>query len=246
MIHHLNQWCLKTQTMLDELFNTISKPIKQAVTAKNCFEALTANEIEELFKSKVTIEFEAGETIIKKGFVASNIMFLEEGLAKLDVVNDNHTSTVGLIQPQSFVGIICTFASHNFEFSATALEKTKISVFDIKIIEKFVQCNGTFACQLIRHTSAITNRLVHHITRFNHKNIEGALSIILDDFSLVYQSSSFTLPVNRIELAKMLGYSKESVINTLSKFNKEGILKVQDKHIEIIDSERLKQISIKG
>lgn len=232
--------------MLDEQLNTISKPAEQAVSAKNCFEALSQEEKEELSRSKVTVEFEAGETIIKKGFVASNIMFLEEGLAKLDVVNDNHTSTVGLIQAQSFVGIICTFASHNFEFSAVALEKTKISIFNIKLFEKFVQNNGTFACQLIRHTSAITNRLVHHITRFNHKNIDGALSIILNDFSQVYQSLSYTLPVNRIELAKMLGYSKESVINTLSKFNREGILKVQDKRIEIMDLDRLKQISMNG
>lgn len=232
--------------MVNELINTPSKPVIQAVTATQCFEALSPEEKEELFNNKVTIEFEAGETIIKKGFVASNIMFLEEGLAKLDVVNDSHTSTVGLIQGQSFVGIICTFASHNFEFSAIALEKTRISIFDIKLFEKFVQNNGGFACQLIRHTSAITNRLVHHITRFNHKNIDGALSILLIDFSQVYQSPYYTLPVNRIELAKMLGYSKESVINTLSKFNREGILKVQDKQIEILDIERLIQISIKG
>lgn len=232
--------------MLDELFNTKSKPVNQSVSATECLQALSQEEREELFNNKLTIDFKPGETIIKKGFVASNIMFLEEGLAKLEVVNDNHTSTVGLIQPQSFVGIICTFASHNFEFSAIALEKTKISIFDMKLFEKFVKSNGSFACQLLRHTSAITNRLVHHITRFNHKNIEGALSIILLDFYQVYDTTAFTLPVNRIELAKMLGYSKESVINTLSKFNKEGILKVQDKHIEIIDMDRLKKISIMG
>lgn len=232
--------------MLNELIHTTTIPTPKVVSANDCFDALTADEKAELLKSKVCIEFKAGETIIKKGFVASNIMFLEEGLAKLDVVNDNHTSTVGLIQPQSFVGIICTFASHNFEFSSIALEKTKISIFNIKLFEKFIQTNGEFACKMIKHTSAITNRLVHHITRFNHKNIEGALSILLIDFSQVYQSSTFVLPVSRIELAKMLGYSKESVINTLSKFNKEDILKVQDKKIHIIDPKRLKQISVKG
>ena len=47
----------------------------------------------------------------------------------------------------------------------------------------------------------------------------------------------------RKELANMLGYSKESVINTLSKFNKEGILKVSDRKIEILDKSKLIQIS---
>ncbi len=90
--------------------------------------------------------------------------------------------------------------------------------------------------------SSVTNEIVHHISKFSHKNIDGSLSILLCDFSDIYKSDSFTLPVNRIEIAKMLGYSKESVINTLSKFNKEGILSVQDKKIKILDKTQLKKI----
>jgi CRP-like cAMP-binding protein len=44
----------------------------------------------------------------------------------------------------------------------------------------------------------------------------------------------------------MLGYSKESVINTLSKFNREGIINVSDRKIEILDVPKLEQISKLG
>jgi CRP-like cAMP-binding protein len=44
----------------------------------------------------------------------------------------------------------------------------------------------------------------------------------------------------------MLGYSKESVINTLSKFNREGIISIQDKKIQILDKKRLIQIGELG
>ena len=44
----------------------------------------------------------------------------------------------------------------------------------------------------------------------------------------------------------MLGYSKESVINTLSEFNKEKIIKVSDRKIEILNINKLKQISKLG
>ncbi len=212
------------------------------ITAEQCFEVLTDAEKKELLNNKIEIKFEAGETIIKRGFAASNILYLEEGLAKLDIITDKHTSTVNLVAPKSFIGIICTFASHNFDFSAVALEKTKISSFDIHLFEKFIHQNGEFACHLIKHMSAFTNEMVHRISRFSHKNIEGSLSILLLDFSKIYQSDSYILPVNRIEMANMLGYSKESVINTLSKFNKEGILNVQEKQIEILDKQKLLQI----
>ncbi len=223
-----------------EGFQRKNKDIKKDyVTAEQCFEVLTDEEKTELLNNRMEIEFAAGETIIKQGFVASNIIFLEEGLAKLDILTDGKTTTVGLVAPKSFIGIICTFANHNVDFSSIALEKTSVSIFDIDLFEKFVKQNGEFACRIIKHMSLLTNNLVHQISRFSHKNIEGALSLILLDFSNIYKTDSIVLPVNRIELANMLGYSKESVINTLSKFNKEGILKVQDKQIEIIDKKKL-------
>lgn len=211
-------------------------------TAKQCLEVLTDDEKQELFDNKIEVEFKAGETIVKKGFVASNILFLEKGLAKLDVISDNHTSTVNIVAPQSFVGLICTFASHNFEFSAIALEKTTVSLYDIDLFEKFVRQNGEFAYHIIKHMSASTKELVHRMSRFIHKNIEGSISILLIDFSKIYKSDTFILPINRKELANMLGYSKESVINTLSKFNKEGILEVHEKKIKILDKRKLLQI----
>lgn len=216
------------------------------MTVEACLNALSAEEKAELMKNKIEVEFEAGETIIKKGFVASNIMYLETGLAKLDIQTDGKTSTVSLIAPKSFVGIICTFSSHNYNFSAVAIEKTRVSLFDMELFEKFVHQNGEFACHIIKHMSALTNELVHRISRFAFKNIDGSLAILLTDFSRIYASDSFTLPVNRKEMAQMLGYSKESVINTLSKFNKENILQVNDKQIEILDKDRLIQIGEVG
>lgn len=232
--------------MLDGPFTPNSSKLKDYISAKDCLEALSENEKKELFDSKIEIEFEAGETIIKQGFTAGNILFLEKGLAKLNITSDHHTSTVDLVTPNSFVGIICTFASHNFGFSAVALEKSTIYSFDIQLFEKFVQENGNFACKLMRHMSGLTNRLVREVSRLNHKNIDGALSIILLKFSRIYNSDSYSIPVNRKELANMLGYSKESVINTLSKFNKEGIIHVHEKDIDIIDKKKLQQISEVG
>jgi len=44
-------------------------------------------------------------------------------------------------------------------------------------------------------------------------------------------------------LADILGYSKESVINTLSKFNREEIINISERKIEVLKPEKLEQIS---
>lgn len=216
------------------------------LNAKECLNILTKDEKQELIDNKTDIEFEAGEIIIKRGALANNILYITDGLVKLEILNDSKPYTVGLTQSHSFIGIVCCFAFKKFDFKATALEKTKVSFISMDIIEKFIKNNGDFALNLIKHMSGVTNGVFHRITSLSQKNIDGALSMVLLEFEKIYNSESFTIPMNRIELAKMLGYSKESVINTLSKFNKEGIIKLSDRKVEILNSKKLVQISKLG
>ncbi|MFA8436005.1 MAG: Crp/Fnr family transcriptional regulator [Marinifilaceae bacterium] len=222
------------------------KGTSACVLAQDCLNALSDEEKELWNNHKTELVFLKGETIIKQGFVASHILFIEEGMAKLDVTNDGLTSTVKILTPKNFVGIICTFASPNVDFSAVALEKTRISMIDINLFEEFIRTNGEFAKLIVKHMSALTNDLVHYLTRFSRKNIDGALAILLLDFQKIFNASRFRLPLTRKEMADTVGYSKESVINTLSKFNREGILSVSDKQIEILDEDRLVRISKAG
>ena len=216
------------------------------LNAKECLNILTEDEKQELIDNKTDIEFDAGEIIIKRGALANNILYITEGLVKLEILNDSKPYTVGLTKSHSFIGIVCCFAFKKFDFKATALEKTKVSFINMGIIEKFIQNNGEFALNLIKHMSGVTNGIFHRITSLSQKNIDGALSMVLLEFESIYKANSFVIPMNRIELAKMLGYSKESVINTLSKFNKEGIINLSDRKIEILNSKKLKQISKLG
>ncbi len=215
----------------------------QQITAIECLNALTEDQKSALIQNRSEVEFEKGETIIKQGLAASSILFLEEGLAKLDIMIDGKTSTVGLIQPQSFIGIICTFANRNLNFSAIALEKSRVSLISMEFFEHLVQQNGEFAFRIIQHMSFLTNNLVHHIARFTHKNIDGALAILLLEFAGIYHSDSYTIPVNRKEIAHILGYSVESVINTLSKFNREGLITLKNHNITLVNKPLLSRIS---
>ena len=216
------------------------------LNAKECLNILSNQEKQELVDNKTDIVFEAGEIIIKRGALANNVLYITEGLVKLEIINDTKPYTIGLTNSHSFIGIVCCFAFEKFDFKATALEKTKVSFISMHIIEKFIKTNGDFALNLIKHMSGVSNGVFHRITSLSQKNIDGALSLVLLEFEKIYNSSSFIIPTNRTELAKMVGYSKESVINTLSKFNKEKIIKVSDRKIEILSLKKLKQISKLG
>lgn len=212
------------------------------LNAEECLNFLTDDEKQELVDKKTDIEFNSGEVIIKRGLLANNIVYITEGLAKLEIVNGNRTSTVAILKSHSFIGIVCCFAFEKFDFTATAIAKTKVSFVGMEVFEKFIMNNGEFALNLIKHMSGVSNRLLHRLTDLSQKNIEGAISFVLMDFAKIYNSTEFELPMSRTEIGNMLSYSKESVINTLSKFKREGIINVSDRKIKILNSKKLEQI----
>jgi CRP/FNR family transcriptional regulator, anaerobic regulatory protein len=57
-----------------------------------------------------------------------------------------------------------------------------------------------------------------------------------------YSASSFHLRMTREEIGSYLGLKLETVSRTLSKFQEQGFIKVQNRLIEIIDGDSLKKL----
>lgn len=218
----------------------------ELVSAKDCFDALTIDQSRLVEKSTTTLLFSKGETIIKQGYVATHVLFIEQGLVRLDVTDDQKTSTVKLLSKSSFVGIVCSFACKSVDFSAVALEETTIRMISMELFQSLVKENGEFALKLIRHMSNNTNSMVHWISRLSSKNVEGSLAMVLQEFSTAYDSKEFTLPITRIGLASMAGCSKESAINVLTRFHHDGIIELKGKQVKILDTKRLDMIVLQG
>jgi CRP-like cAMP-binding protein len=219
---------------------------QEIIKAKDCFEALTSDQKIRVENSTTLLQFAKGETIIKQGFVASHILYIEKGLAKLDVTNDSKISSVKLLGDGNFIGMVCSFACKNIDFSAVALEDTNIKMINMDVFVSLIKENGEFAFKLIRHMSSNANEIVHRTSRLFNKNVEGSLSLILLELSEAYGNSEFTLPVTRIGLASLAGCSKESIINTLAKFHADTLIEVNDKRIKILKAESLKLIVKNG
>ena len=57
-----------------------------------------------------------------------------------------------------------------------------------------------------------------------------------------YSPSEFILRMTREEIGSYLGLNLETVSRTFSKFQDEGLISVQQKHIRIVDIRRLKKV----
>lgn len=214
--------------------------------ANSWMEQLTPDQKEALISSSTILKFRRGETIIKQGTLASQIMFLEEGMAKLNFMEADKDTTFSFATNGDFIGLMCSFVQKRLEFSAIAITNATVRIIDREVFEKSIRENGKFAVYIVKLMSELTKGVVHTLISLSHKNVSGALCTLLLSLSRVYASNTFQIPFTRDEMAAALGYSKESIINTLSEFHRDKIINISGRNLVILQPETLKIISAKG
>lgn len=214
--------------------------------ALDCFEVLTDEERDGLQAHTTSVKYSKGEVIIKQGFTVSSIFFLSKGIVRLDVASDNRTSTIALASGKSFLGLMCSFDTRQVDFSVVALVDSEIQLIDRDFVERLIQENGKFATRLIYNISSMTKELVNSLIRKNAKNSDGAVAMTLLELMKHFGSSQFDLPLSRVELAAVVGYSKESLLLSLSSLSSDGIITLNGKNVVINDDKRLLLVAQNG
>lgn len=222
------------------------KPVSLTVRETDWYGLLNQEEKEFLTNSSSRVEYKAGETVVKQGFSASHILFLEKGVVKLNVENRGKVTTFKIVNEGNFIGIMCSFVNKKLDFSAVAVTEASVFLMGREVMEKFISENGAFALYTVKLMSELTNGVVHNLINLSHKNVNGAVATILMDLAEVFRSPGYELPFNRSQFADALGYSKESVINTLREFDRDGILEISGKNVYVKDMDKLSSIARNG
>lgn len=81
----------------------------------------------------------------------------------------------------------------------------------------------------------------------SQKKTYGKVADALLYFSrIIYEDREFDIPFTRQELADLIGISRESATRVLLKLKDDGILSVDERHVQINDLDLLHQISRNG
>lgn len=223
----------------------------------NCFSCIVKNLIfehmntkfqEEMCSSKKEIFYKRGEVIISQGQPVDEFVYLKSGLVKLHQQKPSHHDVIIFIaKPFDFITLLTIFSETKYPYSITALEDTEICSFSFDKLREMLLSNPNFGFAIIQKMSCVTNKIINSFTELNRKNLRGRIAQILLMFSdEIYQNKCFTLPITRKEIGELIGMTTENVIRIISEFNKDGLILLDGKHIEILESNRLKAIAEKG
>jgi CRP/FNR family transcriptional regulator len=213
-----------------------------------CFEKLTPEQRELLDKNSVQIRYKKGEVICKQGAFASNIMIMEQGLAKVFLENNSSSLVLKIIPEGNFIGLASLSEEYvTYHYSSSAYIESVVRQIDLGIFRRLVSENPLFAREVIDILSSNSIQIYGRFFCLTQKQAYGRLAdIILCLSDRVFREPEFDLPLTRKDLADLSGMSAETVIRILNKFIEEGLISMQNKRLRILDVERLRQISDKG
>ncbi len=213
-----------------------------------CFDVLTPEEKILLDENTINITYKRGEIITKQGSFASHVIYLNEGLVKVYMGDDNKDLILKIIPSSHFIGLSSLFEGNNtFIYSASTYIKSTVSLIDINFFKRLIRRNSEFAYKILNiqneNVAQVYGRF-YCLTRKQSCGLVADLLICLS--SRVFKSSEFFLPLSRADLADLTGLSTESVMRILREFKEDKLLEAKGKIIKILDTDKLEKISKYG
>ena len=213
-----------------------------------CFQMLSQEEMELVRASKTQVLFRKGDNLTKQGAFASYVLFIINGLAKQYIEGENHKSyNLRIIRPGEFVGLSSVFTKNTFNYSSIALTDCQIFLVEKDAIASIVKENGMFGFTIIKRYCEQNSNLYDKMQHLLYKQMNGRLAdTLLYLNGLKVENAEIFQLLSRKDIADFAGISTESAVKLLKIFEKDKLIKLNEKDINILDNDVLQEISKKG
>lgn len=209
------------------------------------FSMLNKEELDLVDANKIHVNFKAGETIKKQGTFMSHVLSVNSGLAKLYIEGiEGRSAILRIVKPTSFIGGPGIYYDQRHHYTITALIDSSVCFINLQVFKGVLKGNQAFAEEFLKDFSrdvlTVYNRLIYLTQKQMPGRMADALLYLFDE---IFLQPKFPMILSRFDLADLSAMSRESAVKILRDFQKEGLLKISDHEMEILDEEALRKIS---
>jgi CRP/FNR family transcriptional regulator, polysaccharide utilization system transcription regulator len=202
----------------------------------------------DLNQHKTRVHYLKGENIFKQGAFAPYVIYVVEGLVKIYLQTGfDKQVNLGVAKHGDFLAFSSIFGEPVHTYSTQAITNAEICMIEKESLKQILFDNPGFALEVTSRNYRNEKHLLDIIKNISYNQMRGKLAS-----ALLYLSADEFLKedifsyLTRQDLADFASISTESAIKFLKEFEKEGILKLDGKNIEIADSVKLGNISKNG
>lgn len=190
------------------------------------------------------LEYQKGEYVLRQGEHISDIMILAEG--NLHIQKDDYWGNRSILS-QISVGEMFGEAYAGPQSGAmlndvVAVEHSKVIFFDVKRILTTCSSACRFHSMVVRNMffaiSEKNRNLVQKLGHMSRRTTREKLISYLSEEAKKQNSSKFTIPFNRQQLADFLSVDRSAMSNELSKMRDEGLLEFDKNQFILFETEK--------
>jgi len=199
-------------------------------------------------KDRYSVRFHKGEMIIKQGTRADYLLSMIEGFAKMYIEGDyNKNLVLDFIKPPRLLGGPGAHREGKHRYSVVALRESLVCFLDLENFRKVFASNSTFSEQFLIHCSGNYLGALDRMVAISQKQMHGRMADALIYLSKnIYNKQSIGEEISRMDIAEYTCMSKDSAIRVLKEFERDQIVSLHGRQIEILDSNKLNEIADKG
>lgn len=187
---------------------------------------------------KVTCSYKSGQTIFFAGAKPLGLFAVQSGIVKLEVLSPQGAAhTIRLIGPGGVLGYRSLFSGENYHASAVATEEVQLCFLPKAEILGLFSTQPELAMKFLSYMSKdlrqAEEKWVDQMDKEAGERVAEALLFLEQHFN--------DLDWTRKEIAEWAGTTPETVIRTLSQFEKEGLIDQSNRMIRIANRPALQQ-----
>lgn len=209
------------------------------------FSGLTETELSFLTQRAVPRNYSAGETVFSEGQPCTGLYVVETGHVRIFKSSAGGREQVLSIDgPGSSVAELPVFDGGNYPASVAAIDNATLLFVSKQDFQALCLAHPEVALKVLRVVGARLRRLVGIIEELSFTTVRHRLAAFLLRLARTAgtrtpEGLEITLPVNNQELASQIGTVRELVSRNLSRFQAEGLLKVEGRSVVITDLKSL-------
>jgi len=209
------------------------------------FASLTKDELNILNKDRYSVRFNKGEVILKQGTKANYLVSLIEGFAKVYIEGDRGRNLVlDFTHPPRILGGPGAQMEGRHKYSVVAIRETLVCFIDLESFWKVYASSNTFAEQFLIHCSGNYLAALDRMVAISQKQMHGRMADALIYLSeQVFKSATIGEEISRQDIAEYTSMSKDSAIRVLKEFERDQIIGLNGRLIEVLKSNKLREIS---
>ena len=224
---------------------SLSQLFQQELRQHYLFRRLSEEAFLEILERSGLVMLKRNEMLFEAGDEAKRFFMVRNGQMTLFQSSpEGNEKIVDIIGPgQAFAEAVMFMEGSRYPVNAKATINTELFFFDNTLFMKQLENSSSLCFSLMADMSARLKGLLNEISQLTIYNAKHRLiSYLLGHISDLQDQPTIRLTATKTMIASRLSITPETFSRILSRLKKDGLIKIEDEEITLLEPEKLKEL----